>query len=281
MARETQHARSAKNRGKNSGHQHKKQFGQNFLNNNQIIDRIVAAIRPQADDHMIEIGPGEAALTDPVIRIVKHLDIIEIDNDLIPQLKIKFASLPAFHLHHTDALRFDYAELLHTSDEQVRVVGNLPYNISSPLMFHLLKYAANITDMHFMLQKEVVERICAQPGGRQFGRLSVMMQYYCKTENLFDVGPENFTPAPKVDSAIVRLLPFKNKPLIADDEALFERFVRQCFTLKRKTLRNNLKGWLNEEQIEACGISASARSETLAVADFVKLCNYYRQHAPE
>ena len=279
MAKDMRNTRSGKRRPQSSGHQHKKQFGQNFLNNNQIIDRIVASIRPQADDHMIEIGPGEAALTDPIIRVVKHLDIIEIDNDLIAPLKIKFATLPAFHLHHTDALKFDYAQLLQAEDEQLRVVGNLPYNISSPLMFHLLKFAANITDMHFMLQKEVVERICAQPGGKQFGRLSVMMQYYCKTEYLFDVGPENFTPPPKVDSAIVRLLPYKQKPVIADDEALFEKFVKQCFTLKRKTLRNNLKGWLDAEQIEACGISPSARSETLQVADFVKLCNFYQQHS--
>lgn len=266
-----------KRREAGSGHKHKKQFGQNFLNNSRIIDRIVAAIRPQAEDHMVEIGPGEAALTEPLIKTVSHLDIIEIDNDLIGPLKIRFACEPAFHLHHTDALTFDYSTLLKTADEQLRVVGNLPYNISSPLMFHLLEHADNIRDMHFMLQKEVVDRICAQPGSKTFGRLSVMMQYYCKTEHLFDVGPENFTPPPKVDSAIVRLLPYKEKPLQAEDEALFEKFVKQCFALKRKTLRNNLKGWLESEQIEACGINPSARAETLQLADFVALCNYYQK----
>ncbi|MBN2647454.1 MAG: 16S rRNA (adenine(1518)-N(6)/adenine(1519)-N(6))-dimethyltransferase RsmA [Thiotrichales bacterium] len=264
-----------------SGHQHKKEFGQNFLNNGRVIDRIVAAIRPQAEDHMVEIGPGEAALTEPLLSVVAHLDILEIDQDLIGPLKARFALCPAFHLHHADALSFDYAQLLKSPEASLRVVGNLPYNISSPLLFHLLKYANNLIDMHFMLQKEVVERICAAPGSKTFGRLSVMMQYYCQTEYLFEVGPENFTPPPKVDSAIVRLLPYRQKPLLAHDEALFENFVRQCFALKRKTLRNNLKGWLNAEQIEACGIDPSARAETLPVAAFVQLCNYYQQAASQ
>lgn len=263
--------KGSKNRA--SGHQHKKQFGQNFLNNQRVIDQIVASIRPRPEDHMVEIGPGEAALTDPIIRIVKRLDIIEIDNDLIAPLKIKFASLPAFRLHHTDALKFDYQSLLESNDEQLRVVGNLPYNISSPLLFQLLKYANNIVDMHFMLQKEVVERICAQPGNKTFGRLSVMLQYHCQTEHLFDVGPENFTPPPKVDSAIVRLTPYRKKPFIAEDEALFTDLVRQAFSLKRKTLRNNLKGWLCAEQIEECDINPSARSEQLPLENFVALTN--------
>ncbi|WP_130536876.1 16S rRNA (adenine(1518)-N(6)/adenine(1519)-N(6))-dimethyltransferase RsmA [Thiomicrorhabdus indica] len=261
-----------KHRG-NSGHQHKKQFGQNFLNNQRVIDQIVMSIRPQAEDHMVEIGPGEAALTDPIIHVVKKLEIIEIDNDLIAPLKIKFASLPAFNLHHTDALKFDYNTLLDSADEQLRVVGNLPYNISSPLMFKLIEHAANIHDMHFMLQKEVVERICAEPGSKTFGRLSVMMQYFCQTEHLFDVGPENFTPPPKVDSAIVRLIPYKQKPIVAYDEALFADLVRQSFSLKRKTLRNNLKGWLDANQIESCGINPSVRAEQLPVSAFVALAN--------
>ena len=261
------------NHRRNSGHQHKKQFGQNFLNNQRVIDQIVMSIRPQSDDHMVEIGPGEAALTESIIHVVKKLEIIEIDNDLIAPLKIKFASLPAFHLHHTDALKFDYHSLLDSEDEQLRVVGNLPYNISSPLMFKLIEHAANIKDMHFMLQKEVVERICAQPGSKTFGRLSVMMQYFCQTEHLFDVGPENFTPPPKVDSAIIRLIPYKQKPLVAEDEALFADLVRQSFSLKRKTLRNNLKGWLDAPQIESCGIDPSTRSEQLPVSAFVTLAN--------
>jgi len=255
------------------GHQHKKQFGQNFLNNQRVIDHIVRNIRPNGDDHMVEIGPGEAALTEPLLDIVKHLDIIEIDNDLILPLKTRFANKPAFHLHHHDALTFDYQSLLKTSQERIRVVGNLPYNISSPLMFHLLTFAPNIIDMHFMLQKEVVDRICAKPGSKTFGRLSVMMQYFCKTEHLFDVGPENFTPPPKVDSAIVRLLPYQSKPFTANDEQQFSALVKQSFSLKRKTLRNNLKGLMSAEEIEACGIDPSIRAENLPVEKFVLLAN--------
>ncbi|HHT00880.1 MAG TPA: 16S rRNA (adenine(1518)-N(6)/adenine(1519)-N(6))-dimethyltransferase RsmA [Thiomicrospira sp.] len=261
-----------------SGHKHKKQFGQNFLNNGHIINQIVASIRPQSDDHMVEIGPGEAALTTPLIDVVKRLEIIEIDNDLIGPLKIRFASKPAFNLHHTDALQFDYGSLLEFEPEQpLRIVGNLPYNISSPLMFHLLKYSDHIQDMHFMLQKEVVDRITAQPGIKAYGRLSVMIQYACQTEYLFTVGPENFTPPPKVESAIVRLLPYKQKPYIADDETTFAEVVKQAFSQKRKTLRNTLKGWLDAEQIESCGISPTARAETVSVEKFVELANLYQK----
>ena len=263
--------------GRPSTHKHKKQFGQNFLNNGRIIDQIVAAIRPTAEDHMVEIGPGEAALTAPLIDRVKKLDIIEIDNDLIGPLKIKFATKPAFNLHHTDALKFDYATLLSESEKYSRIVGNLFYNISSPLMFHLLKYADKISDMHFMLQKEVVDRITASPGGKTFGRLSVMIQYACETEYLFTVGPENFTPPPKVESAIIRLIPHKIKPFIADDEKTFSDVVRQSFSLKRKTLRNNLKGWLDSEQIESLGIDPGLRAETLKLENFVQLANLYHQ----
>ncbi len=267
--------------GRPSTHKHKKQFGQNFLNNGRIIDQIVAAIRPQENDHMVEIGPGEAALTRPLIERVKKLDIIEIDNDLIAPLKIQFATKPAFNLHHTDALKFNYATLLsedeRSKQQQLRIVGNLPYNISSPLMFHLLRYADNIQDMHFMLQKEVVDRITAQPGIKAYGRLSVMLQYACQTEALFNVGPENFTPPPKVESAIVRLIPYKTKPFSAQDDTAFRDIVRQSFSQKRKTLRNNLKGWLSAQHIEQCQIDPSARAETLSVEAFVKLANLYVQ----
>ena len=259
-----------------SGHKHKKQFGQNFLNNGRVIDQIVASIRPLSTNHMVEIGPGEAALTEPLIEVVKRLDIIEIDNDLIAPLKIRFASKPAFHLHHTDALQFDYGSLIEFEPEQpLRVVGNLPYNISSPLLFHLLQYSNHIEDMHFMLQKEVVDRLTAKPGVKAYGRLSVMIQYACQTEYLFTVGPENFTPPPKVDSAIVRLLPYSQKPFVADDENTFSDLVKQAFSQKRKTLRNNLKGWLSIEQIETCGINPSCRAETLSVEQFVVLSNLY------
>ena len=268
----------AKNSGRPSGHKHKKQFGQNFLNNGRVIDQIVAAIRPKPENHLVEIGPGEAALTTPLIDVVKRMDIIEIDNDLIGPLKIRFATKAAFNLHHTDALKFDYSTLLEFEPEQpLRIVGNLPYNISSPLMFHLLNFSDHIQDMHFMLQKEVVDRITAAPGIKAYGRLSVMIQYACETEYLFTVGPENFTPPPKVESAIVRLLPYKQKPFVADNENSFAELVKQAFSQKRKTLRNTLKGYLDSEQIESCGINPTARAETISVEKFVELANLYHQ----
>lgn len=257
-----------------SQHKHKKRFGQNFLNNQQIIDQIVRAIHPQPTDHMVEIGPGEAALTAPLLDQVQKLDIIEIDNDLIAPLKGKFGHKPAFHLHHTDALTFDYATLLAPDEAKIRIVGNLPYNISSPLIFHLLNYADRIEDMHFMLQKEVVDRMVAEPGNKTFGRLSVMLQYRCQVECLFLVGPENFNPPPKVDSAIVRLTPYDTLPLKAKDENLFAQLVKEAFAHKRKTLRNNLKGILTAEQIEQAGINPGLRAEQMDVADFVALANY-------
>lgn len=260
-----------------SNHKHKKQFGQNFLNNPRVIDQIIAAIRPKPEQHLVEIGPGEAALTQPLLEVVRKLDIIEIDNDLIAPLTQRFSHFKAFHLHHTDALSFDYQQLIENTEDKLRVVGNLPYNISSPLLFHLLNYRTQIIDMHFMLQKEVVERITAEPGSKTYGRLSVMMQYFCQTEYLLTVGPENFTPPPKVDSAIVRLIPFQTKPFVAQNDKDFSDLVRQCFSQKRKTLRNNLKKWLTTEQIESCGIEPSIRAERLTIENFVQLSNLYSE----
>ncbi len=258
-------------------HNHKKQFGQNFLNNPRIIQQIIASIQPKADQHLVEIGPGEAALTEPLLKKVKKLDIIEIDRDLITPLTQRFDNESAFNLHHTDALKFDYSQLLEPNESKFRVVGNLPYNISSPLMFHLLTYADKIQDMHFMLQQEVVNRITSEPGCKTYGRLSVMLQYHCLTEFLFSVGPENFTPPPKVNSAVIRLTPYSKKPFIANNEIDFTNFVRQSFSQKRKTLRNNLKGWLNDEQIQQCNIDPSIRAERLSVENFVTLCNLYSE----
>lgn len=256
-------------------HQHKKRFGQNFLNNDRVIQQIVMAIQPKQDQHLVEIGPGEAALTRPLLEAVETLDIIEIDNDLIAPLTQTLGHYPAFNLHHTDALSFDYHQLLKDENDRLRVVGNLPYNISSPLLFHLMEYGQAIIDMHFMLQKEVVERITAKPGSKTYGRLSVMLQYACATEYLFTVGPENFTPPPKVDSAIIRLTPYQTKPYSAQSDSDLANLVRQSFSQKRKTLRNNLKGWLTDDDIEACGIRPSDRAETLSVADFVALSDRY------
>ncbi|WFE68150.1 16S rRNA (adenine(1518)-N(6)/adenine(1519)-N(6))-dimethyltransferase RsmA [Thiomicrospira sp. R3] len=260
-----------------SGHKHKKQFGQNFLNNPNVIHNIVAAINPKTDQHLVEIGPGEAALTEPLLERVAKLDIIEIDRDLIAPLTRRFQNKPSFHLHNTDALKFDYRQLLEQPGEKLRIVGNLPYNISSPLIFHLMDQADIISDMHFMLQKEVVERITATPGNKAFGRLTVMVQYTCQTEYLFSVGPENFTPPPKVDSAIVRLIPHATRPYTADNFIDFAALVKQAFSQKRKTLRNTLKNWLTTEQIEQCDIDPGLRAEALNLADFVRLANLYTQ----
>jgi len=260
-----------------SGHKHKKQFGQNFLNNPNVIHNIVAAIAPQPDQHLVEIGPGEAALTEPLLDRVAKLDIIEIDRDLIPALTRRFGHKPTFHLHNTDALKFDYRQLLANPSDKLRLVGNLPYNISSPLIFHLIEQADIVSDMHFMLQKEVVERLTATPGNKAFGRLSVMVQYACQAEYLFTVGPENFTPAPKVDSAIVRLIPYAQPPFQANHFADFAALVKQAFSQKRKTLRNTLKNWLTTEQIVQCDIDPGLRAEALDVADFVRLANLYSQ----
>ncbi|KUJ71798.1 16S rRNA (adenine(1518)-N(6)/adenine(1519)-N(6))-dimethyltransferase RsmA [Thiomicrospira sp. WB1] len=256
-------------------HQHKKQFGQNFLNNQAVVNRIIKAIAPKPDDHMVEIGPGEAALTGPLLEQVDHLDIIEIDRDLLPGLNRQFGTHPAFHLHAADALNFDYAQLITTEENQpsLRVVGNLPYNISSPLLFHLMTYADSIIDMHFMLQKEVVERICAQPGSKTFGRLSVMMQYACETEHLFDVGPANFTPPPKVDSAIVRLKPRRTHAIEATDPNRLANVVKQAFGQKRKTLRNNLKPIITAALLTELGIDPALRAEQLNVDAFVRISN--------
>lgn len=256
-------------------HKHKKRFGQNFLNNQKIIDRIIASIRPKSDQHMVEIGPGEAALTRPLLEIVNKLDIIEIDNDLIAPLTEKFGNLSAFNLHHTDALSFDYPSLIDASEKpkSLRIVGNLPYNISSPLMFHLLTFSSQIRDMHFMLQKEVVDRITSPTGLKSYGRLSVMMQYACEVESLFEVGRDNFTPPPKVTSAIVRLIPYAEKPFVAQCETTFAKLVKQSFSQKRKTLRNNLKGFLSVEEIESINIDSSIRAERLTVEQFVMLAD--------
>lgn len=263
--------------GQGSGHKHKKQFGQNFLNNPSVIQHIVSAIAPQAEQHLVEIGPGEAALTEPLLQIVDHLDIIEIDRDLIAPLTLRLGHYPAFHLHQADALRYDYRQLQRQPDEKIRFVGNLPYNISSPLLFHLLDQIDLVADMHFMLQKEVVERLTAQPGTKAFGRLSVMVQYQCQAEYLFTVGPENFTPPPKVDSAIVRLTPYPAPPYVADNFADFAAIVKQAFSQKRKTLRNTLKNHLDIIDIQACDIDPGLRAEALEVYQFVALANLYSE----
>lgn len=253
-------------------HKARKRFGQNFLQDTSVIDRIIRAIHPHTNDRLVEIGPGQGALTESLIDSDARVDVIELDKDLFPLLKLKFGLKPNFHLHEGDALKFDFSSLSN-EPSGLRVVGNLPYNISTPLIFHLLEQASLIRDMHFMLQKEVVERICAQPGGGDWGRLSIMVQYHCRVEQLFIVGPESFHPPPKVDSAIVRLTPHSTLPHPARNYACLERIVREAFNQRRKTIRNTLKNLLSEDAIQAAGVDSTKRPEQLSLADFVRLAD--------
>ncbi len=253
-------------------HRARKRFGQNFLHDAGIIHRILRAIHARPDQHLLEIGPGQGAITEGLLGSGARLDVIELDQDLIPLLKMRFGLDPKFTLHQGDALKFDFASLVE-GGEKLRVVGNLPYNISTPLIFHLLDHAAVIEDMHFMLQKEVVERMAAGPGGGDWGRLSIMVQYHCRVEHLFNVGPGAFNPPPKVDSAIVRLVPHAVLPHPAKDHRLLERVVREAFNQRRKTLRNTLKNLLDAQAIEAAGVDGSLRPEQLDLAAFVRLAD--------
>ncbi|HMR02020.1 MAG TPA: 16S rRNA (adenine(1518)-N(6)/adenine(1519)-N(6))-dimethyltransferase RsmA [Candidatus Competibacter phosphatis] len=251
-------------------HRPRKRFGQHFLRDPGVLERIVAAIRPVPGDHLVEIGPGLGALTRPLLAAVGELDAVELDRDLLEPLHAHCADIGRLRLHHADALKFDFAALRGTGP-RLRVVGNLPYNISTPLLFHLLDQASHLRDLHFMLQQDVVERMAAGPGEEAYGRLSVMLQYRCQVEPLFTVGPEAFRPPPKVRSAVVRLVPRETLPVAVRDERLFAEVVRRAFAQRRKTLRNALRGWLDIAQIEAAGVDPGARPETLDLAAFAAL----------
>lgn len=252
------------------GHEARKRFGQNFLRDPAIIDQIERAISPRKDQHLVEIGPGLGALTAPLLASDCHLDAIELDRDLVTPLLAAFSVYPRFRLHTADALNFDFATL-QRPPAKLRIVGNLPYNISTPLIFHLLESAALIDDMHFMLQLEVVERLTATPGGKHWGRLAVMTQYRCHAELLFGVPPEAFDPAPKVQSAIVRLTPHPTPREPSADIRQLEHLVRAAFAQRRKTLRNNLKNLMDDATIERAGIDPGCRAETLSLNEFITL----------
>lgn len=252
-------------------HRARKRFGQNFLHDHNVITRIVKSIRPQEGETLLEIGPGQGALTSALLDSNCELRALELDRDLIPVLQQKFGTNPHFQLQQGDALELDLATLV--PDRRVRVVGNLPYNISTPLIFHLLAQSERIIDMHFMLQKEVVERLAAQPRTKDYGRLGIMTQYFCRVEPLFEVPPGAFSPAPKVQSAVVRLIPHAELPYPAKSVERLQTVVRTAFNQRRKTLRNALQTLLNAEQIEALGIDAGARPETLPLSAFVKIAD--------
>lgn len=243
----------------------RKRFGQNFLHDPQVIAHIIEAINPQPGEALVEIGPGRGALTEPLLEQCEMLDAIEIDRDLAAELRQRFGAR-GLVLHEADALKFDFASLSARRGRPLRVIGNLPYNVSTPLLFHLLEARGSITDLHIMLQREVIERICAGPGSGDYGRLTVMLAPWVIAEHLFDVGPGAFRPVPQVWSAVARLT-MRATPAFPVD-ARYARVVAAAFSQRRKTLRNALRSLLDAEQIAACGIDPGARPETLSPAEF-------------
>lgn len=254
-------------------HRARKRFGQHFLSDPAIVDAIIRAIHPTGDDVIVEIGPGQGAITDALARLAGHLHAVELDRDLVARLRHKYVDFPNVTVHEADALQFDFASL----GDRIRVVGNLPYNISTPLLFHLLKFRERILDMHFMLQKEVVDRMAAGPGSKAYGRLGIMLGCHLHIESLFDVPPEAFDPPPEVTSAVVRLDPLSTGTFDIKDEAGLSTLVSTAFMQRRKTLRNSLKRSVEATDFEAVGIDPGLRPEQISIADYVRLSNHLRQ----
>ncbi|MGD2118597.1 MAG: 16S rRNA (adenine(1518)-N(6)/adenine(1519)-N(6))-dimethyltransferase RsmA [Chromatiales bacterium] len=253
-------------------HRPRKRFGQNFLTDPSIIDAIVRAIHATPDDLLVEIGPGRGAITRELLARAHHLHAVELDRDLIPVLQQRFADSGDFLLHSADALQFDFCAL--DDGRGLRIVGNLPYNISTPLLFHLLEQRHCLRDMHFMLQKEVVDRLAASPHSKAYGRLSVITQALCQVTPLFEIPPQAFDPPPKVQSAFVQLIPHSSPPVTAEQWPAFTQLVTAAFAHRRKTLRNNLKNLLRENAENDCGIDLGQRAETLYIEDFLQLSRY-------
>ncbi|MCW8962302.1 MAG: 16S rRNA (adenine(1518)-N(6)/adenine(1519)-N(6))-dimethyltransferase RsmA [Gammaproteobacteria bacterium] len=251
-------------------HHPRKRFGQNFLHDQNVLARMVQAISPLSGDRLVEIGPGEGALTCPLLKLHGELTAIELDRDLGPKLMEKCEPLGQFRLLQDDAMKFDYARLA-TTDNKIRIAGNLPYNISTPILFHLAAHAHLIKDMHVLLQKEVASRITAMPGSKTYGRLSVMMQLTFEVAHLFDVGPGAFRPPPKVQSTFIRLTPHQQAVVRPDQHKNLALVVSQAFSQRRKTLRNSLQPLLDADQIAQAGIDPSRRAETLTLREFAAL----------
>lgn len=250
----------------------RKRFGQHFLRDQGIIQRIVAALAPKPHEHLIEIGPGQGAITLPVLKQAKYLEAIELDRDLIPELQERCDHAGRLQIYSSDVLEFNFSEIK-KDDRLLRIFGNLPYNISTPLIFHLINYTTIISDMVFMVQKEVAERLAAATDSDHFGRLSVMVQYHWKVELLFNVPATAFHPPPKVESSIVRLIPHRELPCRANNYSTFESVVKHAFGQRRKTLRNSLKSIVSDEAWERAGIRSHLRAENLSVKDFVTIAN--------
>ena len=254
----------------------RQRFGQHFLTDQAVVDRIVAAIDPKPGDALVEIGPGRGVLTKPLLQRCGRVRVIEIDHDLAAALANDPAAGGELEVLPVDVLNVDF-KALRGSGPRLRVVGNLPYNISTPLLFHLLAARDAIADMHFMLQKEVVERMAATPGSRVYGRLTVMLAPHCTVESLFDVGPRAFRPPPQVTSSVVRLVPHRSPPFTIDDTALYARVVAAAFSQRRKTLRNALRELASVETLAEAGIDASLRAERISPGQFARLANHLSQ----
>ncbi|MBF7075081.1 16S rRNA (adenine(1518)-N(6)/adenine(1519)-N(6))-dimethyltransferase RsmA [Glaciecola sp. MH2013] len=257
---------------KHLGHTARKRFGQNFLHDQYVIDKIVSAINPQPGENLVEIGPGLGALTEPVAEYIDHLTVVELDRDLAKRLIHHPFLNKKLTVIEQDALKFDFSSLIKEPGD-LRIFGNLPYNISTPLMFHLFSFSTQVKDMHFMLQNEVVKRLCATHGDKLYGRLSVMAQYYCDASPVVAVPPSAFKPAPKVDSAVVRLVPHKTPPADVKDINILQRVVTTAFNQRRKTIRNSLKDLLSSDDISDLGIKPELRAEALSLQDFALLAN--------
>lgn len=257
-------------------HRAKKRFGQNFLVDPGIIEKIIGSVSPAPDDHLVEIGPGLGALTQPLLRLSDRIDVIELDRDLIPALN-QLPGHERLRVHNVDVLAFDFTQFRQENfpQDKLRIIGNLPYNISTAVLFHLIEHRSVISDLHFMLQKEVVERISAEVGSHDYGRLSVMMQLHFSICPLFLVPPQCFRPAPKVESAVVRLKPVGQLPLDPDEHDAFAALVKQAFSQRRKTLKNTLKGSYDPDRIQAAGIDPSKRPQELSLPDYIRL---FRTH---
>ncbi len=266
-------------------HRPRKRFGQNFLRDSSVIDKIITAIAPRPGQHIVEIGPGEGALSEALVASGAQITALEIDRDLVPHLLLRFGLAANFTVIQADALLQDYSEM-RRDDQKLRIVGNLPYNISTPLLFHLLTHADAIADMHFMLQKEVVQRMAATAGSKHYGRLSLMVQYACRVDPLFEVPPGAFHPAPRVESAVLRLQPWQQLPHPATNPRQLGHVVNAAFQQRRKTLRNALKGIISEEALTQLQIDSKMRPENLSLADYVAISNAIsdpstESHAPK
>jgi 16S rRNA (adenine1518-N6/adenine1519-N6)-dimethyltransferase len=257
-------------------HRPRKRFGQNFLRDQNIISKIIEYINPDPSDTLVEIGPGQGALTEHLIDSCKSLHLVEIDRDLVSLLRNKYGHIDTLKVHAKDALKFNFSEL--ADHGKIRVVGNLPYNISTPLIFHLLDYKSCIQDMHFMLQKEVVDRMAAEVGNKTYGRLSIMTQLFTEVDKLFDVPPTAFYPSPKVYSSVVRL-GIREQPIATiNDYNIFKQTVDACFSKRRKTIRNILKDKLCVDDIEKLGLTPTQRPETLDIQNFADIANHIAAH---